>query len=454
VRALYITHQYPPAYAGGTETYTHALARALIERGQQVQVLCTADWERGRRYWNGHVDDVFEGVPVRRLRLNWKKAPEVNRYLYDNPLVGRYVRTYLEGGACDVVHVTSCNTLSASVIGAAKDAGVPVVVTLTDFWFVCPRGNLVAGGGTLCDGQVAEQECVRCLAFTAKAYRWPRRVLGADMAMRLLHRISKHGGLTRVRGLRGMAMDIQDRRVKVQDALQRADRVLIGAYAARDVFRHNGFTMAIDVVPYGHDLSWLRRYGGKAPREVIHFGFIGQIAPVKGPQLLIAAYKIARQPGRTRLLVYGNMEKAREFGEALRRLAGGRPDIEFRGTYPHAKSAEVFEQIDVLVVPSLWSDYPLIIGEAFAAQTPVITTDLGGMREFVQPEINGLLFRRGVTDDLARQLRRVITEPTLLAQLRAGIPHVKGMDEAADEMMEIYRRMIETAPGPGRVVSA
>lgn len=366
------------------------------------------------------------------------KAPDVNRYLYDNPIVADYIKKYLYEIKPDLVHVTSCNTLSASVIAAAKQAALPVVVTLTDFWFVCPRVTLVKGDRTICDGRVGEHECVKCLLYESKAYRWPRHILSENLTIKLLSALSEHGGTTRFRGLRGMAMDIRDRRAKVHHALQQADRVLIASQSARGLFRLNGFSMPIEVVPYGHDLSWLNHYAGKTPRNVTSFGFIGQIGPMKGPQLLIVAYKNASQNGQARLLIYGNMEKDQGFSQQLRSLANGRKDIEFRGTYPHAESGRVFSEIDVLVVPSLWSDFPLIIKEAFATRTPVIATDLGGMSEFVQPGVNGLLFERGHLAGLTHQLRRVIDEPGLLARLRAGIPRVKSIEEAAEEMLRIY----------------
>lgn len=438
MKVLYLTHLYPPQHIGGTENYTHALAKGLSALGHQAQVLCVTDWERGERYWNGPSDDVFDGVPVRRLRMNWMKAPEVNRYLYDNPMVADYVEKYLGEIKPDLVHVTSCNTLSASVVKAAKQAGLPVVVTLTDFWFVCPRVTLLKGDGSNCSGHVAAHECIECLMYGSKAYRWPRRVLPENLNLKLFNTLSQHGKITRFPGLRGMAMDICDRRTKLHLALAQADRVLTASPSARDLFLLNDFSMPIEVVSYGHDLSWLNHYVGKTLRKVLSFGFIGQISPMKGPQLLIDAYKNASQNGQARLLIYGNMEKDPGFSQQLRSLADGRQDIEFRGTYSHADSGKVFSEIDALVVPSLWNDYPLIINEAFAAQTPVIATDLGGMSEFVQPEVSGLLFKRGDLMGLTHQLRRVIEEPKLLERLRAGIPNVKSIEEAIQEMLRIY----------------
>lgn len=439
MKVLFLTHLYPPTGVGGTEVYTHGLAAGLVQNGHEVQVLCTGDWDDGPRHWNGHVDCVVERVPVRRLRLNWTKAPDVNRHLYDNATIAAYLARYLAEVRPDVVHVTSCNTLSASVIAAVKRAALPVVLTLTDYWFMCPQVTLLRSDGRPCDGNVPPVECLRCLLHDAKAYRWLTRVMPTPTALCLLDVLSRVGGVTRLPGLRGMALNMIDRRAVLRRALAQADRVLIGSESARRLFVENGVSRTIDVVHYGHDLRWLDDYSGKSPSAATRFGFVGQISPMKGPDILIEAYKEACRVGEARLLIYGNPDRHPPFGRRLRSMATGRPDIEFRGSYAHAESARVFSEMDVLVVPSLWHDFPLVISEAFAAQTPVIAADFGGMRELVRHGVDGLLFERGSVADLARQIRRVLSEPGLLARLRAGVPPVKTMRDAVVEMEEIYR---------------
>jgi len=68
------------------------------------------------------------------------------------------------------------------------------------------------------------------------------------------------------------------------------------------------------------------------------------------------------------------------------------------------------------------------------------------MSESVQDGMSGLLFDRGSVDGLARQIRRVLSEPVLLANLRAGIPRVKSMDDAVLEIEHIYRGLPRSAP--------
>jgi glycosyltransferase involved in cell wall biosynthesis len=235
-----------------------------------------------------------------------------------------------------------------------------------------------------------------------------------------------------------MALNIPERRHILRRALEQVDRVLIGSESARRLFHGAGVSRAIDVVRYGHDLRWLEGYRGKSPSVPVRFGFIGRLAPMKGPHILVEAFVQAFRVGEAKLLLYGSLEKDPQFLQRLRALTGGRKDIEFRGTYTHADSGRVFSEIDVLVVPSLWHDYPLVIGEAFAARTPVIASDFGGMSEFVRDGVDGLLFQRGSVAGLVRQMRRILSDAGLLATLQTGVPSVKSMTEAAGEMERIY----------------
>lgn len=444
MKIVFVTLFYPPAHFGGTETYTHGLAKYLQQLGHQVRVLCAEDWGAGSLYWNGVTDELFDGVPVRRLHLNWTKAPNVNDSLFDNPVVGAQFADYLAEWQPDVVHVTSCQTLSVSVIAQAKRAGVPVVVTLTDFWFMCPRVTLLKSDGEICDGQVEDWECIECLMRGAKFRRWSSSLFPASVHQELLQVTSRQAWLTRYSGLRGMALDIPKRRHRLRDALAQADRVLIASRAALELFRGAGFTVPIEVVPYGHDLSWLGSYAGKTPSPELRFAFIGQISEMKGPHLLIRAFRELRLTRPARLVIYGALNKEPVFAGELRALAEGCAGIEFRGTYPHAASAQVFADLDVLVVPSLWYDYPLIINEAFATGTPVITSNFGGMREFVEHNVNGLLFERGNVQALRHEMQRLLDEPPLLGQLERQIPPVIRMQAAAEQMSRLYMQVVES----------
>jgi glycosyltransferase involved in cell wall biosynthesis len=121
-------------------------------------------------------------------------------------------------------------------------------------------------------------------------------------------------------------------------------------------------------------------------------------------------------------------------------------NVHFHGAFPHEKLGEMLSGLDVLIVPSLWHENnPRVIQEAFACKIPVIASDVGGISEFVQHEVNGLLFERGNVNDLQKQLRCVVREPRLLERLQSGIPFVKLIEDEVSEFEAIYKTLIPSA---------
>ncbi len=96
MRILFVSHFYPPEYTTGVELYTHTIAKALLARDHAVQVICATGWEEGAQYRNGFVEEELDGVPVRRLALNWKLAPRPFDYLFRNPLIADDFQGLLE----------------------------------------------------------------------------------------------------------------------------------------------------------------------------------------------------------------------------------------------------------------------------------------------------------------------------------------------------------------------
>ena len=110
---------------------------------------------------------------------------------------------------------------------------------------------------------------------------------------------------------------------------------------------------------------------------------------------------------------------------------------------------EVFNHVDCLVVPSIWlENAPLVIHEALQARVPVITANAGGMAEYVQDGVNGLLFNYRDVDSLAHQMQRVVNTPALVHRLakRGYIPSRTGdipnMVDHAKAIESIYTQLV------------
>jgi glycosyltransferase involved in cell wall biosynthesis len=334
--------------------------------------------------------------------------------------------------------------LSASVINAVAHANIPMILTATDFWFLCSRNTLLQSDGTLCTGPENAWKCAKCKLADAKVYRWPNAILPESIVSKLLLSVGKVPAITRQRGLRGMHGDWDQRHEFLMKALGKVDQIVTASHLVESYFIQYGVPAEKIVFSrYGFDTSWAERHQEKTPSDVLRLGFIGNILSIKGPDILLKAVKALDSDLPLRLKIYGNLEKVPEYGQQLRDIAGVDDRITFEGTFPYHDIGKVLENINVLVVPSIWYDFPLIIPSALATKTPVIATDMPGMNELIRHEVDGLLFARYDVQGLTHQINRLFAEPELLQTLRAGIQPVKTVETMTEEYLARYMALLE-----------
>jgi glycosyltransferase involved in cell wall biosynthesis len=134
-------------------------------------------------------------------------------------------------------------------------------------------------------------------------------------------------------------------------------------------------------------------------------------------------------------------DKAQRLKEKL--IAKTRHDqrIRFQPPIPSAVAVERLREYDITAVPSQWMETgPLVVYESFAAGSPVIGSDLGGIAELVQHEQNGILVDASSREAWAQAFSRIVADPALLQALRSGIGPVRTMNDVANEMGTVYAR--------------
>jgi glycosyltransferase involved in cell wall biosynthesis len=121
------------------------------------------------------------------------------------------------------------------------------------------------------------------------------------------------------------------------------------------------------------------------------------------------------------------------------------PTVRWNGRYNNHQLWQILSSFDALVVPSRWyENSPTVIYEAYHAGLPVIATHLGGMAELVEHDKSGLLFKLNDVGDLRHQITRLLHEPTLLAQLSAGVPSIKSAEAEVSEIVSLYHQLLES----------
>ena len=442
-RVLLAVHHYPPRRVGGAELLTQRLAQWLTRHGISVRVVCVENVERGSATEVRARDEMDGAVQVRRLDL--VLAPEKRLPLwYDEATLRAQFDTLCAQWQPDVVHVVSGYLMGTAPLDAARAHNIPSVVSLTDFWFLCPTIQLLRGDGSLCKGPEAI-ECARCLFDERRVFRTIDQ--RAPNVMRAFWKTaSAQNWLGNAFDLPPMLSALEARYHTLIRALNQADaiisltRFLAELHIANGVLREKFFIKPDCIEPTDFDATEFH----PTRTDETHFGYLGQITPIKGIDVLLRAFLQvqARASKPVHLHLYGNLNAEPSYARELQRLAKNASNITFHGAYEHRRALALMNEMDALVVPSLWyENSPRVIFEAFAAKRPVIGTRVGGIGEVIQDEQNGLLFERGNVEDLARVMLRVVNEPALVKQLAANISPPRTLDEDMRDVLRVYERV-------------
>jgi glycosyltransferase involved in cell wall biosynthesis/SAM-dependent methyltransferase len=354
----------------------------------------------------------YEGVPVIALLhadLDRRGGlPGVSFQIKDREIF-REVERLLRRYKFDLLHCIHPMRVG-EVLRAAKQQGLKRVLTLMDYWMLCPLGTLLRVDGNVCDGPDSGTNCaIHCYDNS-------------------------------------IAESLMNRYRDAQDILAEAHVILSHSRFLIDIFRRNGVdTSKFFHLSNGMDYSkakFTHRQRDADGNTTINFGFLGTVLPHKGVHILVEAF--TKVPSdNIRLKIYGGSLGDHKYYSGLLKSAKKDPRIEFCGEYDFNNVAEIIESIDVVVVPSVWyENAPLVISTAQMFGIPVIATGIGGMAEMVKDGRNGFTFGIGDVDGLAEKIRLILAKPGILQKLSQNRIPPPRIESEAFSLERLYAALV------------
>lgn len=416
---LLVAHGLPPESVGGVEQHVDGLAQALLRAGHRVEVYARTGGpgEQGeRRADSGH------DYPVTRVVYRYEGLDSLAS-LYAQPLLDRAFASFLDGRSFDVAHVHHLTGMSTGLVDVLHRANVPAVLTLHDYWLMCPRGQMWHRNGETCE-RVEPTRCADCLAPSFGGWLPP------------------------------------DRRTEIVGDLHQEARVLLGsvdalvAPSARALppFAALGIdTTGVHVVENGVDTPQLGNLPLPAPPhpgEPLRVGYLGTLIPSKGLEVLVQA--LSRLPaGRCELDIWGNAVAYHgDHGYLTRVFSRLSPTdrIRYHGPYRTDDLPGILSQVQVVAAPALWHEaFGLTVREGLAAGRPVVVSRIGGLQDAVTDGVEGLVVPPGDPGALADALDRLAGDPAEFARMAAaGRARTRGFDPMAEELVGVYRSVVRS----------
>jgi glycosyltransferase involved in cell wall biosynthesis len=195
--------------------------------------------------------------------------------------------------------------------------------------------------------------------------------------------------------------------------------------------------------PSAAQRSQARKRWGIGEQEML-FGCVGYLLPEKGQEFAVRAMvEVRAKFPRARLLLAGQ-GPCRSQLESLARDLGAADAVIFAGFVEEI--AQVYRALDAFVFPSLAEPLGTSLLAAMGWGLPVVGVASGGVPEYVEDGVSGLLVERAEHELIAAAMVRVLGETGLAARLglgaRARIASRLTVDHMVDQTVEVYRELV------------
>src|ERR1700677_352590 len=208
-----------------------------------------------------------------------------------------------------------------------------------------------------------------------------------------------------------------------------AGQILTASSAGRDLIISLGFPpdrVSMTLITVDNDW-WLaqataidrddaRKSLGFAPTEKIIL-FCAKLQPWKRPMDLLHAFASAAIPNAKLVFAGDGAQRTELESEAAAR--GISEKVQFLGFVNQSQLPRLYKSADLMVIPSHYEPFGLVVNEAMLCGCPVIASDrVGAIRDLITHAETGFVYPCGQTDALAPLLQLVLSGPTRLASIR------------------------------------
>ena len=216
-----------------------------------------------------------------------------------------------------------------------------------------------------------------------------------------------------------------------------ADQVLVPSSGSRDLMVSLGIPAGrVTLTPYSVDNDWwmaqsrqvdraaVRASWGVSPNDAVIL-FSAKLQPWKRPLDLLRAFAKANLPNA--FLLYAGTGPLLPQLESEAASLGIASRMRFLGFVNQSQLPAVYTSADLLILPSEFEPFGVVVNEAMCCGCAVAATDrCGAARDLVAPVSPELVFRCGDIDALAELMKKAVADPARLKELgRASLAYVQ-----------------------------
>jgi glycosyltransferase involved in cell wall biosynthesis len=357
----------------------------MQSKGHRVKVVtCSNGTPESYSHAIGEVayrESEYEGIPV--IAYRHQPMDPAQTFKIGNKDLTLFAQKVIKKEKTNLIHIGHPSR-AMEFMQTSMRLGIKYVITLTDFWFICPKSILLQTSNALCNGPEMGENC-----------------LNHCQIPNVQQRLNSHIPL-----------------------LSSASKIISPSTSLANLLKSNLPDLHIEVINHGIKYDTIRiNERTYQPGDHLTLFYGGSLNPHKGVHLILEAMSMISSD-RLKLKIYGSGNS--NYTELIEQAAGLDDRVALCGLFTENDIQQIYQDVDVAVVPSIWyENYPLALHEALASQVPALVSDVGGMAEKVGDGFNGFTFRVGDAGHLAQRIVELLDDPTLLNGMKVNMKQVQ-----------------------------
>ncbi|MEO6221209.1 MAG: glycosyltransferase family 4 protein [Ginsengibacter sp.] len=206
-------------------------------------------------------------------------------------------------------------------------------------------------------------------------------------------------------------IDSNEKLIRKDDEIKSADRIFVASrFTASTLLDFPGTLPPIEIIPYGFPMGGAEKdYNVSRKKLPVKLLFVGSLSQQKGIANLFNAVNAL---GESVSLTLVGSKPGLDCSVLNSELARHR----WIPSMPHHKILQIMREHDVLVFPTLFDGFGLVISEAMSQGTPVIATYNSAGPDLIEHGRNGWLVKAGSTPALQTTIEQLVSNPLLIAK--------------------------------------
>lgn len=392
MRILHYSLGLPPYRSGGLTKYCTDLMVEQAKSNDEVFLLFPGKMnfirednvkiKFYREYQKVKVYELINPLPVPIL------DGISNPKLFTKKCDKNVLRNFLENIKIDIIHIHTLMGLYKEFLEVCKELGIKIVFTSHDYYGLCSKANFINYQGTLCE-DVDFEKCVKCNAsgnsiekikiLQSQTYRYIK-----DKG--IIDKLKKLVSLNKNNILGNENNSCTEKNSKKNEYIilskyyysmfQFIDEILFNSELAKSIYQRyldvDGFT-----IPITHNgIKDNRKIKEYNQDKLLKLTYLGPYKEYKGFNLICDVMKELQNKGYDEIILSA-------YGDTNTNLVIS-DNVKMNGRYSYSDLNKIFENTDVLIVPSIWNEtFGFITLEALSYGVPVLVTNKVGSKDLI-----------------------------------------------------------------------